>query len=252
MFQTCSRFSLLVVLLAASVAITFAQNTTSSDLMPHLNFIRHLPSIAVLRGNIPVRSLALLSPVENILRSSTRGMISWRHRRIFIGEAFALERLTFWPAEGSRWEIYFGAICLGFVDEDKPDLGFVPVRRPRKTTMRLNLEEELSWRYEKQTLPISALTPNSTMGPQNQTQPDRKPPQKTMDTAGLMDKRRRLPTALGQPADGPADEPADGLPTVSTVSAASGSACAFHKKGKQPDRKRPDKQPSQSVRDVSG
>lgn len=111
----------------------------------------------------------LLSPYHNdpsahVETVNQRGMIAWRKRRIFIGEAFAFEHLALWPSQGHRWEIYLGAICLGFLDEQRPDLGFVPVRRPRKTTLRLNLEEDLPWHYEKQILPRASSSARAANG----------------------------------------------------------------------------------------
>lgn len=71
-----------------------------------------------------------------------RGSISWHKRRLFIGEAFAGERLSLWPIEGSLWDVYFGPLCIGSFDGARLDRGFLPRRRPRHHTMRLSLESE--------------------------------------------------------------------------------------------------------------
>lgn len=68
---------------------------------------------------------------------------------------------------------------------------------------------------------------NSAMGPADRKKSDRKQTRRAMDTDELMDKRRRLPTALGQPADG--------LPTVSTASTTE-FAYAFSEIGKNKTR----------------
>jgi len=75
-------------------------------------------------------------------RVDHRGRIAWRRQRIFISEAFVGEWLTLWPAEGSRWEVYFGAICIGVLDESRAPLLFQPTRRPRNATMRLTYVPE--------------------------------------------------------------------------------------------------------------
>ena len=75
-------------------------------------------------------------------RVDHRGRIAWRRQRVFISEAFVGEWLTLWPAEGGRWEIYFGSICLGVLDESRAPLHFQPTRRPRKSTMRLAYSPE--------------------------------------------------------------------------------------------------------------
>lgn len=71
-------------------------------------------------------------------RLDRRGSLLWKRRRIFIGEAFAYEFVNMWPGEGARWDVYLGEIHLGFFDEGRASRGFVPVRRPRKQTMRLS------------------------------------------------------------------------------------------------------------------
>jgi putative transposase len=69
------------------------------------------------------------------------GFLRWNRRRLFIGEAFAYERLQLWPSDDTRWEAYFGPICLGHFDANRLSDGFVPTRRPRHDTMRLSLVE---------------------------------------------------------------------------------------------------------------
>jgi transposase InsO family protein len=76
-----------------------------------------------------------------------RGRITWRRQRIFISEAFVGEWLTLWPAEGRRWEVYFGSICIGVLDESRAPFRFQPLRRPRKSTMRLAYSPDESVRH---------------------------------------------------------------------------------------------------------
>jgi len=70
------------------------------------------------------------------------GFLRWHRSRLFIGEALAFERVAIWPTEGSRWEVFFGPICLGYFDPDRPTAGFLPRRRPRNHSMRLSLADE--------------------------------------------------------------------------------------------------------------
>jgi transposase InsO family protein len=70
-------------------------------------------------------------------RVDQRGRIMWRRERVHIGEAFAGEWLELWPGDRECWDVYFGAICLGRLDDTTGAARFQPMRRPRKTTMRL-------------------------------------------------------------------------------------------------------------------
>ena len=66
----------------------------------------------------------------------------WRRERVHIGEAFAGEWLELLPGDRECWDIYFGAICLGRLDDTTGAARFQPMRRPRKTTMRLAYSSE--------------------------------------------------------------------------------------------------------------
>jgi putative transposase len=69
-------------------------------------------------------------------RIDRRGWLPWRRKRIFVGEAFSGEYVGVWPTDGTKWELFFGKICLGhFADGDRT---LIPRRRP-KGTMRLSL-----------------------------------------------------------------------------------------------------------------
>jgi transposase InsO family protein len=70
-------------------------------------------------------------------RVDQRGKIAWRRQRVYIGEAFAGEWLTLWPGERDTWELYFGAVALGVLDDSTGAARFRPARRPKKSTMRL-------------------------------------------------------------------------------------------------------------------
>jgi putative transposase len=73
-----------------------------------------------------------------------RGAIAWRRHRIFIGQAFSGQRLVLWPVQGTRCEVYFGSIQLGFFDGAAPERGFSPLLRARKTTLRLAYSGDLA------------------------------------------------------------------------------------------------------------
>jgi hypothetical protein len=82
-----------------------------------------------------LKSEGLLDHTEQVDR---RGFIRWRKLRVFIGEAFKYETVSLWPKEGSAWEVYFGAVLLGSIDDRAPTI-FVPTRRD-KGSMRLSFE----------------------------------------------------------------------------------------------------------------
>ncbi|MEL7306343.1 MAG: integrase core domain-containing protein, partial [Myxococcota bacterium] len=68
-------------------------------------------------------------------RLDRRGSFIWKRKRIRIGEAFAYEHINLWPAPESRWEVYFGDIFLGHINDAKRPIEFKPLRRPKKETM---------------------------------------------------------------------------------------------------------------------
>lgn len=85
----------------------------------------------------------LLTPQRGLHceRVDRRGTIAWHRQRVFIGETFAFEYLDLWPADGERWEVYFGHISLGFLAATPPR--FVP-RRRSKGPMRLSYQDGAS------------------------------------------------------------------------------------------------------------
>jgi transposase InsO family protein len=78
-------------------------------------------------------------PPSHVERVDKRGNISWRRRRLFIGESLAYQYIGLWPTEGTRWEAYLGSILLGDFDGERPEVGFSARRRPPGKTMRLSL-----------------------------------------------------------------------------------------------------------------
>ena len=78
--------------------------------------------------------------VESVDRD---GFIRWHRNRIFISQALSLELVTVSPGEGTRWQVFFGAIPLGHFDPSDSSRRLVGFRRP-KGPMRLSLVHGLS------------------------------------------------------------------------------------------------------------
>ena len=67
------------------------------------------------------------------------GFLRLKRARIFIGEAFANQSLRVLPSAGRCWDVCFGEILLGEIDETR-DPPFRPLRRPRGP-MRLSFRD---------------------------------------------------------------------------------------------------------------
>jgi transposase InsO family protein len=55
-------------------------------------------------------------------RVDRKGFIRWRGQRVFIGEAFIGEAISMFPTENTTWEVSFGHVLLGHLDEQAPTL----------------------------------------------------------------------------------------------------------------------------------
>jgi len=61
-----------------------------------------------------------------------QGCIRWHRRKVFITSALWGERVEVAHLDDSRWEVHFGPVYLGHLDDDHPDRGLILPRRPRK------------------------------------------------------------------------------------------------------------------------
>jgi len=75
-------------------------------------------------------------------RTDGDGFIRWKRRRIFISSALSGEMVGLVPIDGPRWQVYFGSILLGTVDESHPERGLLPDRSPRAALRKLRVRDE--------------------------------------------------------------------------------------------------------------
>jgi hypothetical protein len=73
-----------------------------------------------------------------------QGAIRWKRRRIFISQALRHEFVTLEEIDGGRWQVLFGPIALGTLDESRLDRGLILPRRRRRRDVitKLSLEEQ--------------------------------------------------------------------------------------------------------------
>ena len=73
-----------------------------------------------------------LEPFSKIARVDRNGFIKWRQRNVFISSALAHEyiELDFNPDVDGRWDVRWGEIHLGYLDDHRRERGLVyPPRR---------------------------------------------------------------------------------------------------------------------------
>ncbi len=77
--------------------------------------------------------------VGHVARIDKRGFIKWRRRNLFVSSALAHELVQVEPDLDAdidgRWEIRWGAILVGRLDDHRPDRGLIVPRRPRGTVV---------------------------------------------------------------------------------------------------------------------
>jgi transposase InsO family protein len=73
------------------------------------------------------------------------GAIRWRNRRIHISHALALESVALAPSGRGRWEVSYGPIDLGTIDDDRLERGLILHRRRsrRGPIERISLDREV-------------------------------------------------------------------------------------------------------------
>jgi putative transposase len=62
----------------------------------------------------------------------TNGAIRWRGRKIHVSHALALESVGLFPLDGKRWQVSYGPIDLGIIDDNRLDHGLIVPRRSRR------------------------------------------------------------------------------------------------------------------------
>lgn len=70
-------------------------------------------------------------PFSEIARVDKRGFITWNRRPVFISSALKYEYIELDAATDGRWDVHWGAIPLGRLDEHRPDRGLIVARRKR-------------------------------------------------------------------------------------------------------------------------
>lgn len=72
-----------------------------------------------------------LDPFSEVARIDKYGFIKWHRRKLFISSALKHEDVELDPADNGRWDVHWGAIPLGRLDEHRPERGLMVPRRPR-------------------------------------------------------------------------------------------------------------------------
>ncbi len=79
------------------------------------------------------------SPFEHVARIDKNGFIKWHRRNLFVSSALKHELVQFEldldSANDGQWEVRWGPILLGRLDEHRPDRGLIVPRRPRGTAV---------------------------------------------------------------------------------------------------------------------
>lgn len=70
-------------------------------------------------------------PFSEIARVDKHGFVKWHRRRVFISSALKYEYVELQPDGDVTWNVYWGAIPLGRLDEDRRDRGLIIPRRAR-------------------------------------------------------------------------------------------------------------------------
>jgi putative transposase len=75
----------------------------------------------------------------------SKGSIRWHGRTIHISHALALESVGLFPLDGGRWQISYGPIELGTIDDNRIERGLIRSRqhRHRGSIAKLSLDQEV-------------------------------------------------------------------------------------------------------------
>lgn len=73
----------------------------------------------------------------------SNGSIRWHRHNIHISHALALESVALFPLAGRRWQVSYGPIELGTIDDDRLDRGLIRSRRRRRSIENVSLDQEV-------------------------------------------------------------------------------------------------------------
>ncbi len=71
------------------------------------------------------------APLSEVRPVDHHGNIRWARRQVFISTALYGEKVELLPVDGIRWEVRFGFVTLGYLDDDHPARGLIVARRRR-------------------------------------------------------------------------------------------------------------------------
>lgn len=87
----------------------------------------------------PCPLLQIQPPLFSEVRPVDRqGCIRWKRRKVFITTALWGEKVELGCHDGQCWEVRFGPIYLGRIDDERPDRGLILPSRPRKPEWELS------------------------------------------------------------------------------------------------------------------
>ena len=70
-------------------------------------------------------------PFSEVARVDKHGFITWHQRPLFISSALKYEHIEIDPTDDGGWNVRWGAIPLGHLDEHRPERGLITPRRRR-------------------------------------------------------------------------------------------------------------------------
>jgi putative transposase len=70
-------------------------------------------------------------PFSHVARIDKQGFMKWRRRNVFVSSALKHELVELDARPDGRWELRWGPIPLGRLDEHRPERGLIVARRPR-------------------------------------------------------------------------------------------------------------------------
>lgn len=115
-----------------------------NHIRPHEALGMRCPGDVYLRSRIsyprPLLKPLSFEPFSHIARLDRNGVIKWQRRNVLISSALKYEHVEIEPdvSDEARWIVSWGAILLGYLDEEHPDRGLVVPRRKRGAPRELS------------------------------------------------------------------------------------------------------------------
>jgi len=116
---------------------------------PHEALSDHVPASVYARSRRQyprklLRPDEMADPWCHQAKVDKQGAIRWKRRRIFISQALRHEFVALEEIDDGRWQVVFGPIPLGTLDESRLDRGLILPRRRRRRDVitKLSLEEQ--------------------------------------------------------------------------------------------------------------